>query len=224
MGAQTLLRRELRAAVEAAVLTEVEKVGPSGLKRDIIVRQFEGGAADRATLYRWISAVLASGQPGMVVAKAVRAVSAERASKRAGTHATEAPISPLTPEAIEEIGVAVLEAAPRPIGAVDVTGAGSAIALVGHLQERIELAQQIIKQARGPDGTIRLTKTALAASEHLRRTVETSMKLAASLREISRIDDFLAEVVAEVEKEAPALAERLLGRLMFLTDRWSGKP
>ena len=72
---------ELRSEVAKAVMDEVQRVGPE-FDRAAIVTRFLGKGADRATIFRWIAAEMASGRPAQAVAKRVKKAAAKRAADR----------------------------------------------------------------------------------------------------------------------------------------------
>ena len=207
--ALTLLRLE----VEAAAVAELERVGPTAFRRETIVRRFSGCGAAPATLYRWIQRAVDFGKVGAVIAAKVRKIALERASEPALP-------PPLDPGMTDAMGLAVVAAMPRRLGPGDIASGGGMIAVARELQSCIGLGQQIIKQSIMPDGTLRLTKTALAASENTRRCLETSVRMAEALRDITKVTEFHDAVVEEIAKEAPACAERVLGRLYHLTSNY----
>src|SRR5208283_3352778 len=60
-----------------------------------------------------------------------------------------------------------------------IASAGGVVQVVDELRGCITLAQTLIEQSRDKEsGRVRLPKTALAASEHLRKCLETAVKLA----------------------------------------------
>lgn len=89
MGVMTQAAAMLRAEVEDAVIAEVGRIGPSGFSKDAIVRRFVDRGAGRTTLYRWVDACLASGEPGQRLARQVK-VAAERRAKRPAKPAEDA--------------------------------------------------------------------------------------------------------------------------------------
>lgn len=196
----------LRSEVETAVLVELERVGPEAFRRDPIVQAFLGRGSSKPTLYRWIDHLMKSGRTGAHMAETVKAAVAER-SKR-------------TPEPAKEAASEIIAALPAIVRPIDIAGQGGTISVILQLQQCLEVAQQIIKQSVNPDGSVRLTKTALAASEHIRRCLETSVRIASAMREISRIDEFHVAMVEEVGKESPEVAERLRQRLHHMTATW----
>jgi hypothetical protein len=55
----------------------------------------------------------------------------------------------------------------------------------------------------------------------LRRNLETSVRLFEAMYEISRVEAFHSELIQELSKESPELAERVLMRLGRLAERWA---
>jgi hypothetical protein len=198
----------LKVALEAALAVEIERVGPNQFKVEPIVHLFEGRGVHKATLYRWAARYRDSGVPGVRLAEKVKAAVIERATR------VHDPARDAASEIVSKL--------PTVIRVDDIASRGGTIAVVQQLHDCLELAQKIIKQSMYDDGRVRLTKTALAASEHIRRCLETSVRMAEAMREISRIDEFHAVVVEEIAKESPDLAERLLMRLHHMTAAWNG--
>jgi hypothetical protein len=202
-------RRALRPEVEGALLAELERVGPEGLNRAAVLRRFEGRGADRATLFRWAAALLASGRAGQHLARTVRAAAAERAAR-----APAAPAADAAREAVERLPVAV-----RP---EDIAGGGPGpIAVIERLQLGIRATEQVMAHARDAEGRVRNARALLAATETLRRCLETAARLHEAMRSVNDVDRFHAAVLAEVAKEAPETAERIVRRLTHLA-RWGG--
>ncbi len=63
MGGMTDAALSLKAEVEAAVLAQIERLGPNGFSRAPIIKQFQG-RAPTPTLYRWVDRIVKSGRPG----------------------------------------------------------------------------------------------------------------------------------------------------------------
>ena len=79
--------------------------------------------------------------------------------------------------------------------------------------------------ARRDDGSVRMPKTLLAASEQLRRNLETAVKVHEAMRAISDVERFhyeLIGVVAEVARKHPIAAELLLNGMRRVVARWQG--
>jgi hypothetical protein len=100
--------------------------------------------------------------------------------------------------------------------------AGSALAVVEKLQECVRVAESLMKHARMPDGAIRNSGLLLKASEHLRRTLETAARLQEAMMQVSQVERFHSLIIAEVAKESPEAAERILAAVGGLADSWGG--
>ncbi len=94
--------------------------------------------------------------------------------------------------------------------------------MVCDLRRCFEVARRIIEQCKNSDGRIRAPRLTLAAVEHMRRCVETSLKLSDALREVSRLEEFHRQVVEEIAKESPECATRIMERLRLTQERWAG--
>lgn len=197
----------LRAEVSAAVLAEVERIGPISFRAEVVVKAFLSRGSSKATLYRWIDHVLQSGQVNAHLTAKVKEASQARAK------VTKAPARAAAAEIVTKLpAIARID---------DIAGQGGTIAVITQLNECMDMARQIMKQARNDDGTIRQTKLALMASEHMRRCLDTGVKMAEAMRAISKIDDFHLAVVDAIAEESPELAERLQMRLHHLTTSWN---
>lgn len=85
---------------------------------------------------------------------------------------------------------------PRPVTPADIIGDG-VVGASERLAQCVGVADSILQKCCGDDGkTIRLPKLALAASEHIRRCVETSIRIAEAIRSISAVDAFHRAVIA----------------------------
>ena len=188
----------LSEEVENAVLEAMDRLGPGAFSPNDIVVQFLGRGVSRSTLFRWANAVLASGKPGQHLAMRVKEAATERAARTpdpAADAAREAPVK-----------------LPAAVRVEDVTGF-SAIKIIEHLQECVRAARDVMQHARHEDGKVRNSRLLLAASERLRRSLETEVRLFGSLRSAQRVDQFHDEIIGAIAAEAPQTAERLLVRL-----------
>ncbi len=192
-------RDELRAEVEAAVLAEIERVGPDALSKNAVAKRFHGRGVSAATVWRWVDAVVKSGRAGQHLARKVKKAAAARAAR--------------SPNPAADAAAEVATKLPALVSPDDIVGAGGAINAIGQLQDCIRAAQQVMGHARTPEGGVRMAKTLLAASEHLRRCMETTARLAEAMRNVAEVDRFHEAILAEVAKESPACAERILVRL-----------
>jgi hypothetical protein len=87
------------------------------------------------------------------------------------------------------------------------------------LAEGLKVATEIIDNARGPDGKIRVSKTALAAISTQARILQTAAAISNTLLEERRVRDFYRTIMAEIMKESPACAARIAARLEALNSR-----
>lgn len=199
----------LRAEVEDAVLAELARVGRVALDKAAIVKRFADRGASRATLYRWVEGPLASGEGGQHVARSIRQAAEARARE------------PDPPAAVAAAAEATLPVVVRPD---DIASSGT-IAVIDRLVRCIEVAEQVIQYARNPDGTVRSARMLLAASDHMRRNLETANRLQESLRQVAEMDRFhraIVGVVEEVAREHPEIGELIVTRLAALAGQWGG--
>lgn len=87
------------------------------------------------------------------------------------------------------------------------------------LSEGLRVATEIIDNARGPDGKIRVSKTALQAISTQARILQTAAAISNTLLEERRIRDFYRAVMAEIMAESPSCAARIAARLEALNSR-----
>lgn len=118
-----------------------------------------------------------------------------------------------------QVNATALRAA-MPHKADPVVAAAAPLPVMELIRSCIQTAEEIREAARGPDGKIRLTKTALAASEHLRRSLETAAKLHEAIRDVQQTEAMHAAIISEIEAESPELAMRVLRRLENLAAGW----
>lgn len=194
-----MANRELQAEVEAAVLAELERVGPADFNRAEIFRQFEDRNVARSTVYRWVDGVLKSGRGGAHLTKVVKKA-AEKRAKRSPDPAADA-----AREVVEE----VLPPIPKP---TDFGGAG-VVPMVDRLSACIKVAEELMAHARTEDGKPRNAKLLLNASDHLRRSVETVVRLQEAMMQVMHVERFHEAVFQVLREEKPELVERVLLRL-----------
>ncbi len=145
-------RHGFKAEVEAAVLAELQRVGPDAFSKAALVRRFEGQGASRATLYRYVEAPLKSGMAGQHLARQVKAAAVARAAR------PEPPPATVQRDAATKL--------PAVVSVEEVASSGGVIALTERLVGCIQIAEQLIAHARTEDGGVRSPKQLLAASEH----------------------------------------------------------
>jgi hypothetical protein len=207
MGAMSPVAKQLFAEVEADVVARVTRFGPDALRPVEVVRKFGGRGSDRATLFRWIDRIIASGRPDQALTKVVRAATAKRAKREKDPAAAAA--------------AEVAASLPAVVTIDDVASAG-VIPAIAQLNECVLVARQVIEHARTIDGGVRNSKLLLAASEHLRRNLETAARITEVMMRGDRVERFNQAVIEEIGKESPQTAERLAMRLARLTGQWAG--
>lgn len=204
------MSKELRAEVEAATIAELKRVGPDELNKAELARRFEGRGPSRATLYRWIDGPLKSGAAGQELARDVKAAAEERAK------------APDPPRAVVEAAAPKL---PAVVTVGDVASSGGVIPVIERLTACLETAEQVMAYARNADGTVRSAKILLAASEHMRRSLDTAAKLQQAMHSTARVEEFhgaVLELLEGVARDFPQAAEAIVSRLGQLSTRWGG--
>lgn len=200
---------QLRDEVARAVLAEVERVGPE-FDRSALVGKFQNRGVDRATLFRWVAAELASGRPGQHLVRKVKATVARQA-KQGKDPAKEAAAEALTK-------------LPAVISGTDLLpGAAGAVAVIEKLQSCIRIAEKVIAHAQTAEGAVRNARLLLQGSEHLRRTIDSCVRLQEAAMEVAQVDAFHREIFKALEEEAPEVAHRVLMRLDQIGAAWEGK-
>jgi hypothetical protein len=200
-------RNALRAEVEAALLAELERVGPAALSKAVLVRRFDGRGASRATLYRWLDDLLQSGKAGQHLAGKIKQAAQERAGSTVDPAA----------DAARETAMKL----PPVIGLDDVAPIGGTIAFIAKLHAAIAAAEQVMCHARTEDGRVRNGRMLLAAAESLRRSLDTAVHLQRAILELTEIERFHRAIFEEIARESPELAERVVTCLRHLSNQWT---
>lgn len=204
--ANEVVRAELHAAIEVAY----QNLGAGRLNKAEVIVPFLSRGIGRSTLYRWFDAYVAKSKPGARLAKnAKRVIARERAKGRTD------------PEAVATAVGRALEAAPL----VRIASAGrGGLDLLAKLRQCVENAEAVVRFAQKEDGSVRLPKTLLAASEHLRRSVETLVRLQDSIHKVSQIDEFhnaIIDMLEDLHREHPEVSLIMLGRLRAFVNSWN---
>jgi AcrR family transcriptional regulator len=194
-----------RQVIEAAV-EEFVRVGPDRFRIATIVERFLDCGLPRSTLYRWIAEARVSGRLGQAVGVQVK----KAAQRRAARHADPAL------DAATKI-VKKLPAATHP----DEIGGVGGLTVVDHLQACIHAAKQVMAYARDAEGKPRAPRLLLHGAEHLRRSLDTAMRVLDGIHDMQRVDEFHRQVIEEVRKESPACAERILVHLDHFSRQFS---
>jgi hypothetical protein len=151
---------ELRELVSDAARIALAEAGgdPTRVDRATIVRRFEAQGAKRTSAFRWIAAALDQ---------------ADEQYSKGKLPPIPAVVLPPGPVFRDDVDVTSM-------GPTDVLS-GTAIELVSGLISCVQAAQDVMRHARKEDGSVRLPKTLMHASEHLRRTLETTARLHESI-------------------------------------------
>jgi len=144
----------------------------------------------RTTIYRWVDAAMAQGLPDVTAAQ-------QRAAKQ-----------------IEIAGVA------SAVGQVVQTSAITSVPLFPKLLDGIAAIERVLAYAQGdnPEKPRNPRLTLLAAAQ-LIRALESGLSIHEALTQARRLDDFHAAIIAEIDRESPELAARVVGRLQALTEQ-----
>ncbi len=209
----------LRTEVEAAASKAYANATIGRVKKSAIVEPFLSRGVGRSTLYRWVDHWVEERKPGQMTIRAAQRAAAVR--KHRATVNGESPEKAAAKLAAKMIAQAAVLPAIEVVAAPGMTTA----TVVRRLQSCIEAAEQVMAFARKDDGTVKMPKTLLAGSEHLRRSLETAVKLHEAMRTMANIEQFhdeLIGLVQEVAKEYPPAAELLLNGMRRIAARWRG--
>lgn len=206
---------EVKAEVEQAVLAAVEHAGSRHIDKTAIVRAFQDRAS-RSALFRWIGEALDGGKPGAALGRKVRAAAEERASA-AGVPVPDAAGT----DAVAEAALAAAQL-PVPVRVEDIAGGAGALDVISRLNACIAAAERVMRFAAHPDGAVRAPKLTLQAAETLRRSLDTSVKLYQAMRDVQAVDRFHQAVLAEVARESPECARRIVQRLSMIATEYGG--
>ncbi len=183
----------LRQQLEAALLAHIAAHGDN-FQRNCLVQEYMDRGVSQATIYRWIDAVLRRGRP-----------SPQRASKKV-SEAGHVPL-PLPP--------AIVRALPRVPTIEDAESMG-VVPVVELLRGCFQTARDLVKHSTGLDGKVRNARAMLAASEHMRRAIETADTLNKTVGIQEEMDQFHRIVMEEISVEPPNVQERILNRIRNL--------
>lgn len=91
---------------------------------------------------------------------------------------------------------------------------------IDQVRECVQHAENVLDYCTNDEGQIRNPKLYLAASNHMRNSVETLAKISERLNDAQRIEQVHAAIFEEIRKADPATAERILIRLQHLQELW----
>lgn len=89
----------------------------------------------------------------------------------------------------------------------------SSLSAVDLIEECIGHAREAITFCKKDDGSIRNLKGFLAASAHLRGSVDTMARVVERINDAQRINEILDAILQEVTAESQETAQRILGRI-----------
>ncbi len=158
----------------------------------IVKRHLGDGGASRATLYRLVNGIL--GKPSL---KPIPKVT----------------ITTKVPAFRPEITTG-------PVPGFDKVIGPAGVGLVEALRSCVTAAHDVMAHSRHPDGKVRLGKSLIGASEHLRKTVETVARIHETMVSTQKLGAFYDALHLELEQEAPDLRARVVARLRAVTAKW----
>jgi hypothetical protein len=197
----------LRRGVEAAVAKSVKAIGIDRFRKEPIVQQFLGRGAAVSSLYRWIDASIASGKPGQAAVKAVRKAAKARAAR--------------TPDPVGEVVEEVRERLPAVVRLEEVSGTPT-LKIIEELGTVVADLKSLVKHAKGADGSVRNARLLLSASDRIRASMETALKIQAAMRDVAQVDRLHEAILEEIRRESPETAERILHRIDIIAADWGG--
>jgi hypothetical protein len=206
LGALTAKSRALFSEVEAAIIAEIIRAGPERFMPAGIVGRFAGRGADRSTLFRWSKQIIDSGRPGQAFARSVKEAVAARAA--------------CPPSHVKEVEANIAAKLPQRASVDDAAGG---VHIMLELRTVIAQVAQVAAVAKTVDGEgVRDPRLLLAASEAMRRCIETTLRLQKALASVDQVERFHALVLEQVRLESPECSERIFRRLNALASEWGG--
>ncbi len=191
---------DLRDSVYQAARQAMADAGgdPAAVDRAAIVRKYVALGAKRTSVFRWI-------------ALALMPPAAPRPDVK---NLPEIPVVIMPPMPLFKPGMG--ESPPGPSAFMG----GSVVYVLEKLMLCIQAACDVMANSRHADGKVRIAKTLVGASEHLRRTLETAVKLHESLVSLQKMERFMDAILGELEAETPETAKRVIARLRALDAKW----
>lgn len=202
MGVMTAAAATMRAKFEVEVLAEVGRIGVDAFRPDALVKRYVAKGGNKATLYRWAKAILASGRAEAHVELIAAQATAARAE--------------VNPEPASGAAVDATKAVIAGEHVIRGTGGFGAMALLETLHDCIRTAEDVLAYAKTAEGKVRNSKLMLQAAENLRRCIETGARVAEMLVNAAEVERYHAVIFDCLKEESPALAERIVLRLQRL--------
>jgi hypothetical protein len=222
-------RAKMRAEFGRDLMAELARIGPIGFRRHEMVARWAHGGAGRSTIWRWLREMLEDpdGAGQHFIRKPAPAVTqngqstgdAERAASNAVKIADEE-----TAAASETQEQHARRASPVPdtrSSPAQRLVAGGVFNILEGLQGCITAATAVMERARAAINDQGSARTVIMASEHLRKSMETAIRLHDSIWNMQRIEQFHQEIIAAVEEESPIAAARIIAKLETIIDAWA---
>jgi hypothetical protein len=197
----------LRQEVHQAAIAAARITGWAALNRPALVAEFKGRAG-RSTLYRWLAEI--DGAP------LERSVGEMILDARAGGR-------PRVESVTEEIQARAAAAFPKVPTIGECVAATTPLAVMEKLATCLAAAQDVMSRSRDAAGVVRNGKMLLAASEHLRRSLETAVKLQEAITDGLEVEQFHASIMEEIAAIDPVVAGRIAARLLEMNAAWAGR-
>ena len=199
-------RGALRGELEEALLQEAMERGADRIRRAEVARAFVLRGLSRSTAYQWVADALDSGRLGQALARRVRE-SAEARAAVAGVSLAE--------DAADQAARVL----PQPASvATAIAETDSAVDIIREMAATISDVKAVRATAFGEDSKPRNTRLLLRAAEAMRRNLETAVRLQQAMHELGQVERFHQAIVAEIAKESPELAQRVVARLSTIAD------
>lgn len=203
--------QNLKAKLEAAVTRAIAVSGADKFSKGALVERFLNKGVSRATLFRWIDASIASGRPGQAAVRAVKKAAAKRIEHPPRRHRARRP----TEEMVEEM----TEHLPAVVRLEEVSGTPT-VKVIEELGLVVVDLKAIVAYAKDPAGRVRNAKLLMGASDRIRACLETTIKIHAAMRDIDQVDRLHAAMIAEIAKESPEVAERVVRAMRAVAANW----
>ena len=230
--------------------SEIDRIGVDNLDRSAIVRAYMAKGAARSRIYDWLKSEIEAARdpappaPDPIEAEVARAEAMIAAAGRAAplnALPSKNAFANLEREASAAVRAARVPALPSPEAdspesavrtgpTVDETGApvsfqpgggGGIGKVMAKLERAIDTVDHCITYAYGENGKIRNPRMALAASDGLRRCLETTLKLHEAVDNVQAVQRFMDEIMAALRDVTPDVAATVVERLRGVTARWA---
>lgn len=198
---------DLKVEFQQAAIAAARVTGWAALNRAGLVAQFKGRAG-RSTLYRWLAQI-----DGALLDRTVDEMIQDA---RGGEGARV--------ESVANEIQARVEATFLKVPTIHETVAATVpIEVMEFIRTCITASTDVMKRSRDSAGAVRNSKQLLAASEHLRRNLETAIKLQEAISDGLEVERFHQTIMEEIAKIDPIVAGRIAARLLEVNSAWLGR-